>query len=207
MPAFSKPIGGRSPCGGAVTIDWVSPTRSPSCVGLRLEQLLADALPTSGAVALSGSMLLGRSSKLPPFVLHVKPVGDSQSEYGARPVAALVLIVEPGRHHRIDPGLVARTLRLTPAESQVAVSLAEGKNVRDIARATGLTEGAIYWHLKQIYQRLRISPAGGPGAVGAVDRRIPVATPLLASSLGGLNACRLLFFKKLLYFFKSYQSW
>ena len=33
MPAFSKPIGARSPCGGAITIDWVSPTRSPSCVG------------------------------------------------------------------------------------------------------------------------------------------------------------------------------
>ena len=157
MPAFSKPIDARSPCGGAATIDRISPTQAPSCVGLRLEQLLADALPTSGAVALSGSMLLGRSSKLPPFVLHVKPVGDSQSDYGARPVATLVLIVEPGRHHRIDPGLVARTLRLTPAESQAAFSLAEGKNVSDIARATGRTEGAIYWHLKQIYQRLPIS--------------------------------------------------
>ena len=124
---------------------------------LRLEQLVADALPASGAVAVSGSMLLGRSSKLPPFVVHVKPVGASQPDYGARPVAALVLIVEPGRHHRIDPGLVARTLRLTLAESQVAVRLAEGKNVRKIARAMGLTEGAIYWHLKQIYQRLPIS--------------------------------------------------
>ena len=124
---------------------------------LRLEQLVADALPASGAVALSGSMLLGRSSKLPPFVVHVKPVGDSQPDYGARPIAALVLIVEPGQHRRIDPGLVARTLRLTPGESQVAVRLAEGKNVREIARAMGLTEGAIYWHLKQIYQRLPIS--------------------------------------------------
>ena len=28
---------------------------------------------------------------------------------------------------------------------------------RDIARATGLTEGAIYWHLKQIYRKLPIS--------------------------------------------------
>ena len=124
---------------------------------LRLERLVAAALPTSGAVALSGSMLLGRSSRLPPFVVHVKPVGASQPDYGARHVAALVLIVEPGHHHRIDPGLVARTLRLTPTESQVAVRLAEGKNVREIARAMGLTEGAIYWHLKQIYHRLPIS--------------------------------------------------
>ena len=58
---------------------------------------------------------------------------------------------------RVDPGLVATTLGLTPAESQVAVELAEGKSVRDIAQARGLTEGAIYWHLKQIYQKKSIS--------------------------------------------------
>ena len=32
MPAFSKATGARSPCGGAATIDWISPARSPSCV-------------------------------------------------------------------------------------------------------------------------------------------------------------------------------
>ena len=88
---------------------------------------------------------------------HVKPVGIPQPDYGARHVAALVLLVEPGRWPRIDPGVVATTLGLTPAESQVAVSLAEGKSVRDMATATGLTQGAIYWHLKQIYRKLPIS--------------------------------------------------
>ncbi len=102
-------------------------------------------------------MLLGRLSGLPPFVVHVKPAGVRQPDYGARPVAALVLIVEPGRHHRIDPGLVARTLRLTRAESPVAVWLAEGKSVRDIAKVTGLMENTLYWHVKQIDQKLPIS--------------------------------------------------
>ena len=123
----------------------------------RLERLVAEALPTSNAVAVSGSMQLGRSSGLPPLVVHVKPVGVPQPDYGARHVAALVLIVEPGRWPRIDPGLVAMTLGLTPAESQVAVWLAEGKSVRDMATATDLTDGAIYWHLKQIYKKLPIS--------------------------------------------------
>ena len=123
----------------------------------RLERLVADALPTSGAVALSGSMPLGRVSGWPPFVVHVKPVGVSQPDYGARPVAALVLIVEPGRDHRIDPGPVAAVLGLTPPESRVAVGLAEGQSVRDIAKVTGLSEHTLYWHLKQIYQKLPIS--------------------------------------------------
>ena len=124
---------------------------------LRLERLLGAALPTSGAVAVSGSMLLHRSSVLLPFVVHVKPVGVPQPDYGARHVAALVLIVESGRQRRLDPGVVARTLGLTPAESQVAVSLAEGKSVREMAETTEHTTDAIYWHLKQIYQKRNIS--------------------------------------------------
>ena len=121
----------------------------------RLQQLMTDALPTSGAVTVSGSMRLGRSSGLPPFVVHVKPVGVPHPDYGARHVAALVLIVDPGR--RIDPGLVATTLGLTPMESQVAVWLAEGKSVQDMAEATRHTRDAIYWHLKHIYKKQSIS--------------------------------------------------
>ena len=123
----------------------------------RLERLVGDALPTYGPAPRSGSMLLRRSPVLPPFAVHVKPVGVPRPDYGARHVAALVLIVEPGRRHRVDPQLVATTLDLTPAETQVAVWLAEGRSVRDMAEATGHTEGTIYWHLKQIYQKQSIS--------------------------------------------------
>ena len=123
----------------------------------RLDRLLDAALPTSGAVAVSGSMLLGRSSVLPPLVVHVKPVGVTQHDYGARHVAALVLIVDPSSQHRIAPALVAKTLGLTPAESQVAVWLAEGKSVNEIAKTTGRSRDSIYWHLKQIYRKRHIS--------------------------------------------------
>ena len=130
--------------------------RAPDDQG-RLARLVAEALPTSGAVPVSGSMLLGRVSGLPLLVVHVTPVGVPQPDYGARHVAALVLMVEPVSWPRIDPGLVATTLGLTPAESQVAVWLTQGKSVREIALTMGLTDGAIYWHLKQIYQKLPIS--------------------------------------------------
>ena len=130
-------------------------TRVPADQG-RLERMVGDALPGSARAAVSGSMLLRRSPVLPPFVVHVKPF-PSPSPTTARPVAALVLIVEPGRLHRIRPDLVARTLGLTPAEAQVAVWLAEGKSVRDMAEATGHTEDAIYWHLKRIYRKQSLS--------------------------------------------------
>ena len=124
---------------------------------LRLEGLVAAALPAGDAIAVSGSMLLVRSSGLPPFVVHVKPVAVPQPDYGARHVAALVLIVEPRSQHRIDPGLVARTLGLTPMESRVAVWLAEGRSVDEMAGAMGNTKHAVYWHLQRIYRKLSIS--------------------------------------------------
>ena len=124
---------------------------------LRLERLVASALPASGAIAVSGSMLVGRTPGSPPLVVHVKPVAVPQPDYGARHTAAMVLIVEPGRGHRIDPDLVAGALGLTPMEARVAVWLAQGRSVRDMAETMGHTEGSIYWHLKQIYQKQPVS--------------------------------------------------
>ncbi len=102
-------------------------------------------------------MRLRRQHPLLPLVVHVKPVPVPQPCYGARHVAALALICEPGYTHRIEPAVVSATLGLTPRESQVTVWLVDGKSVDDMARATGHTRDAIYWHLKQIYQKLRIS--------------------------------------------------
>ena len=123
----------------------------------RLAQLVAGALPTTGAPAVSGAMTLRRASGLPPFVVHLKPVGGRQTDFGAPRVAALVLIVEPGRQSRFDLSVVAETLGITPAEGQVAVRLAQGQTVREIAAATGRTEAAIHYHLHQIYQKQGIT--------------------------------------------------
>ena len=124
---------------------------------VRLGRLLADALPTSGAAAVSGSMLLHRATVPLPFVLHVTPALVPQPDFGVRHVAALVLIVEPGKASRIDPTLVAATLGLTPVESRIAAWLAEGKTVQDIATATGRKEDSVYWNMKQIYHKCGIS--------------------------------------------------
>ena len=123
----------------------------------RLQRLLAAALPTDGTVSVSGSMPLRRSSGMPPLAVHVKPVGAPQPTYGARHIAALVLLVEPGYRRRINPDLVGEILGLTPRESQVAVWLAEGRSVDEMALLTNRTRKAVYWHMQQIYQKHHIS--------------------------------------------------
>ena len=123
----------------------------------RLKRLVAGALPAPGVAAVSRSMTLRRAVGVLPLVVHIKPVVSPLPALGLQRVAALVLLVEPGRPPRLNPTLVAEALGLTPAESQVAIWLAEGQTVREIAVATGRTAAAIHYHLHQIYQKQRIS--------------------------------------------------
>ena len=123
----------------------------------QFERIVAAALPTAAAASSNGSMLLRRTAMLPRFVVHVKSLSGRLPDLAAPPVAALVLIVEPTLELRIDPGHVAAILGLTRAQSHVAVWLAEGRTVHEIAVATGLKKASIHWHLQNIYRKQGIS--------------------------------------------------
>ena len=126
----------------------------------RLENLLADALPTFGKAALSSSMTVWRPAGMPRLVLHVTPVPLDYGADSSGPVAALILIAEPGNLPNVDPDLVAAALDLTPTESRVAVMVAEGRGVRDIAAEAGCQVNTIQFHIKQIHHKLGISRRG-----------------------------------------------
>ena len=124
-----------------------------------LQQLLAHAVPSFGGKGVSGSMFVGRPSASVSLALHVNPVGrvERPGHFRARGVAGFVLVVDPTSRARTDPGLVAGALHLTPAESRLAVALAAGHTVSEIAEATGRTEGTIRWHVQQIFRKQGIS--------------------------------------------------
>ena len=122
-----------------------------------LQGLLTRALPPFGAQGAGGSMMMKRSSALPPLVLHVNPVGRQETDFHLWPVAALVLVVDPASHIRIDPAGAAAALGLTGMESRVAVLLAEGMNVREVAAATGRGESTIRSHVKHMFARHGLS--------------------------------------------------
>lgn len=123
----------------------------------RLQRLLAAALPTAAGRSVHGSMTVGRFSKQSRLVLHVAPVTPKQAEPGLRQVAAVVLLEEPGRHQpSLDSRAVAETLGLTVSESRVAAALAEGRNVREIARLMGREPATIRWILHHIYRKLGV---------------------------------------------------
>ena len=119
----------------------------------RLQRLLARALPPFCTQGASGSMTLRQALGQQRLVLHVSPVVDRDLDFRTRRVAALALVVEPGRRMRIDRGQVAAILGLTPSETEVAVLLAEGHTVSDIARATDRSESTVRWHIKHIFNK------------------------------------------------------
>ncbi len=123
----------------------------------KLERLLGRALPVQGRQAAGGSMSIRRPSGLPGLTLHVSPVPVPQMAFGGPETGALVLLVGVASRPRVDAGRVAATLGLTAAESRVAVLLARGKTMRDIAVATGRQQSTIRFHLKQIHRKLGIS--------------------------------------------------
>lgn len=117
-----------------------------------LSRLLARTLPLFGEQGSAGSMTVNRR-----LALHITPVGDDYPYFRTRRLGAVVIIVDPARQNWMDPAGVAAILKLTLTESQLAVALAAGQTVDDIAAATGRTEETVRWHLKQIYRKLGIS--------------------------------------------------
>ena len=121
-----------------------------------LRRLVTAALPSLDGQAASGSMLIRNVSLMPQLTLHVHPATVRQMDFGAPDVGALVLIDGLDRP-QLDAGQVGSVLGLSPAESRVAVGLAEGRTVPDIAAASGRAEGTVRIHLKRIHRKLGVS--------------------------------------------------
>lgn len=122
-----------------------------------LQRLVKRAIapyPTPGA---GGSMKVTRANEITPLALHVNPVDRPETDVRPQRVAAFVLIVDPRVKATIDPEVVAAMLGLTPTESEVAVMLAGGLNVREIAKATGRGLNTIRWHVWNICGKLGAS--------------------------------------------------
>ena len=122
-----------------------------------LQELLARALPSSGGPGAGGSMTVSGGDPASRLVLHVSPAGEGGTEAESAEVGALVLAVDPAPPAGLDRERVGELLGLTPRESHLAVALAEGRTVSDVARETGRSVNTVRWHLQHIYTKLGLS--------------------------------------------------
>lgn len=119
----------------------------------RLRHLIARALPGAGQAGAGGSMPVPRAAPRPPLALHVSPVSEGAAHPPRSPFGALVLVVDPEDRPGLDPDLVGEALGLTPAESRVAVLLAEGRTIDDVAARLGRSRTTVKWHIANIYDK------------------------------------------------------
>lgn len=68
------------------------------------------------------------------------------------PVAAL-FVTDPEAEPALDVDRVQRLYGLTPPEARVAVELARGRSLVEIATRLGVQENTVRWHLKQVFAR------------------------------------------------------
>ena len=122
-----------------------------------LQRLVARAIPPYPVQSAGGSMRVTRVNRITPLALHVSPVEKPETDFHPQRVAAFVLIVDPRRKTRVDPELVTAMLGLTSTESEVAVMLAQGLTVREIAKASGCERNTIRWHVWNICGKLRVT--------------------------------------------------
>ena len=124
----------------------------------RLQRLVSAALPRLSGQAAGGSMLVRHPFLVQGLTLHVHPATARQRSFGAPELGALVLVAgRLDRPQRLDAGLVASVLGLTPAESRVAIGVAEGRTAPDIAALSGRAASSVRAHLKRIHRKLGVS--------------------------------------------------
>lgn len=116
-----------------------------------LRALVSRALPRLGSIPVGGHMAVRRPAGL-PLIVHVHPVTPRRADFGAERLAALALIRDPDAN-RLDRERVGDALGLTAAESRVAVLLAQGRSVRDIARDLDRSEHTVRWTLKNVLSK------------------------------------------------------
>ena len=120
----------------------------------RLQRILAAAIPRLGQAPVGDSMTVTRWPSRLRHLVHVLPVNGRQENFGIGRVAAMVLVTTPGAQKPVDVRTVAAALRLTDSESRVAVDLAMGKTVGEIAAETRRGVSTVRFHVKQIHTKL-----------------------------------------------------
>lgn len=94
--------------------------------------------------------LIPRPSGRRAFEVFVSP-SVRHDLFFCPPGTALVFVNAPGTMDRAQTEVLRRLYGLTPAETDIAVLIAMGKNAKDIADELGVRENTVRIHLKRIF--------------------------------------------------------
>jgi hypothetical protein len=103
----------------------------PAAENIRLVHAIAAACAAWEGSATAQWVLVGRSSSRAAYIVTVMPLGTNHLAHDCR--LALILVVNPEQPSPAENGL-SDMFGLSPAERRLAVALADGKKLGEIAR-------------------------------------------------------------------------
>jgi DNA-binding CsgD family transcriptional regulator len=120
----------------------------------RLEAFIAAAAAEQKTAAAIGRMRLQRHDGSPPYILTVAPLGADLSFHG-RPLA-LIVLTDPEQQSPSERDW-AEFLRLSPAESRLAVALLAGKKLGEVAIDFGVQITTLRTQLSSILRKTGVT--------------------------------------------------
>jgi DNA-binding NarL/FixJ family response regulator len=88
-----------------------------------------------------------------PIVLHVVPLARTASEIFLGAAVVVLATTVGGPRLLADAALLSALFDLTPSEARLAVALAKGETVRDIAATQSITEKTARTYLERIFRK------------------------------------------------------
>ncbi len=120
----------------------------------KLYRAIHVALTDDGShVRSAHSFTCERPSGKRPYVIHVLPLHRVGTDETFRRATALVLIVDPEHEPEPTAALLRRLYGLTRTEAEVAVRIARGTDVRQIADELSVTFATVRTHLQHIFDK------------------------------------------------------
>ncbi|WP_230533195.1 response regulator [Microvirga roseola] len=118
-----------------------------------IRELIERALEVQGQSSRGqeGAIAISRDSGRRSLALLVSPLRSSAAARDRAMVC--VFISDPERRPRLPAELVARLYNLTPAETRLALALAEGKRLDEIAASFGVTRNTLTYTLGNLFRK------------------------------------------------------
>jgi DNA-binding CsgD family transcriptional regulator/PAS domain-containing protein len=118
-----------------------------------LRRLMVSAAAVTDGASLDvaeGTLTIPRPSGRPPLRIVVTPLARQNEYAGLEARAAVVVFITDPEHAAIPSEDVLRRLyRLAPTEARVALAIADGQKVEQIAASLHLTRNTVRWYIKQ----------------------------------------------------------
>lgn len=89
-----------------------------------------------------------------PLLIHAAPIVGSARDIFQQ-AKTILMIVDPDEHREPAEPLLRQAFGLTPAETHIALALARGQDLQEIALANGVSPGTVRTQLKAIFAKTR----------------------------------------------------